>query len=139
MSVYGHSRLGMPDAFDPVRAADYVLLTTFKRDGSGVPTAVWAVSVDTAQGPGIRIWTQKRTGKVKRVRNIARVQVAPCTRMGKPTGETVEATARLLGPTGTRETLEKLKTKYGLLAKFIAKRAERKIDQSIAIEVVLKP
>lgn len=124
------------DAFDHVRDARYVLLTTFKRDGSAVPTAVWASPVETAAGRGIRIWTQKSTGKVKRVRNIPRVQVAPCTRMGKPIGETVDATARLLDSAGTRETLEGLKTKYGLVAKIIAWRAKRKIDQSIGIEVV---
>ena len=88
------------------------------------------------RGPGIRIWTQRRPGTVTRVRNFSRVQVAPCTRMGNSKGETVEATARLLDTAATRETLERLKTKYDFLARAVTRQAERRLDRSVTIEVV---
>lgn len=131
------------DAFDRVRDAKYVLLTTFKRDGSAVPTAVWAVPLGTPDSRALRIWTQRRTGKVKRVRAGsragagARVQIAPCTRTGKPTGETVEAVASLLGSVGTLETIEGLRTRYGFMARLLTRRAQKRPDDSIGIEVTL--
>lgn len=129
-----------PDAaraadFDSIRDAEFVLLTTFKRDGSGVPTPVWAMPVENERGAGIRIFTQQRTGKVKRIRNFSRVQVAPCTRRGRVTGATLEGEARLLDAPGTFETLVSLRTKYGWLGRIFARQARKHLDTAIGIEV----
>lgn len=124
------------DPFERVRAAKYVLLTTFKRDGTPVPTPVWAVPVETPEGRAIRIWTSRRTGKVKRVRNSGRVEVAPCTVRGKPLGATVAGTARLLDADGSRETVKALRKKYGVLARLLTVRVERRLPDFIGIEVV---
>lgn len=39
-------------------AAKYVLLTTFRRDGRGVPTPVWVVP----NGDGLAVWTLADSG-----------------------------------------------------------------------------
>ena len=67
-----------------------VLLTTFRRDGTPVPTPVsLAVDEDRAfiRSPGTG-------GKVKRMRREPRVEVAPCTARGRQTGPSVPAVAR---------------------------------------------
>ena len=79
----------MPDAF-PARWA--TLLKTRKRDGTWVETPV-NLAVD-----GDRGWfsTPATTGKVKRLRYTADVEIAPCTPRGRPTGRAFTGRARLL-------------------------------------------
>ncbi|MCY1143810.1 PPOX class F420-dependent oxidoreductase [Actinoplanes sp. Pm04-4] len=72
-------------------SAKYVLLTTFRKDGSPVATPVWVLP----DGDGVAIWTESRSYKVKRVRNNPRVTVAACDFRGNVRGETVEGTARI--------------------------------------------
>lgn len=111
-----------PDPIEAIARATYVLLTTFKRDGSAVPTPVWAVADEGA----LLIWTPRNSGKVKRIRRSGRVTVAPCTMRGKPTGETVEATAALLDTAGTARVQEAIGRKYGWLGRTLTKRAVRR-------------
>jgi len=125
-------------ADDPAAAitgAKYVLLTTFKRDGSAVPTPVWAADDDGA----LLIWTPRESGKVKRIRRSGRVTVAPCTMRGKPTGATVEATAALLDAAGTARVQQEIGRKYGWLGRVLVNRAARRggVHASIGIRVDL--
>jgi uncharacterized protein len=125
---------------DPIAAvsrAKYVLLTTFKRDGSAVPTPVWAVDDDGA----LLIWTPRNSGKVKRIRNSGRVTVAPCTMRGKPTGELLDATATLLDATGTARVQGAIGRKYGWLGRTLITRAVRRGGQGslVGIRVDLTP
>ena len=75
---------------------DFVLLTTFRRNGEGVPTPVWVT--DLADGECIGFYTTMGTGKTKRMRHTPRVTVQPCSRTGTPTPgtEPVEATAEMV-------------------------------------------
>ncbi|MFI5495314.1 PPOX class F420-dependent oxidoreductase [Actinoplanes sp. NPDC051859] len=89
----------------------YALLTTFRRDGRAVGTPLWVVP----DGAGIAFWTPKGTGKLKRIRNSGRVTVTACDLRGNPSGEAVEATARI-GDEADRIRIGKALTrKYGLL------------------------
>ena len=84
------------DALDALRRGKYVSVTTFRRDGTPVPTPVWY-----ALGDGeLVFWTGAASGKVKRLRNNPRVLVAPCNARGrvKPGSEAVEATAAIVTP-----------------------------------------
>lgn len=58
----------------PLDAAKYVALTTFRRNGDPVTTAVWTVR----HGDGWACTTGSASGKVKRIRATGRVEVAPC-------------------------------------------------------------
>ena len=53
-------------AFIPMSLADekYLALTTFKRDGTPVTTAVWAAPLDDGK---IGFWTSSASGKAKRL------------------------------------------------------------------------
>ena len=91
----------------------YALLTTFRRDGRAVPTALWVMP----DGDGVAFWTPRDTGKVKRIRNSGRVTVTACDFRGNPSGEAVEGRARL-GDTADRVRVGKiLARKYGLMGR----------------------
>jgi PPOX class probable F420-dependent enzyme len=93
----------------PFPDTEYVLVATYRRDGTPVPTPVWA-AVD---GDRLVFRSETDTAKVRRLRNEARVRVAPCTMRGKPTGPPIEATARIVGPQDDAAE-QALSAKYGL-------------------------
>lgn len=71
---------------------EFVLLTTFRRSGVGVPTAMWFAH---EQGKLYMI-TGRTSGKIKRIRNNSRVLLAPCDLMGNVLGPESEAYAHEL-------------------------------------------
>lgn len=71
---------------------NYISLTTFRKNGAGVPTPVWFGEEDNK----LYVMTRSDMGKAKRIRNNSQVKVAPCTIRGKVTGPEFAATARLL-------------------------------------------
>lgn len=58
------------------------LLITYRRDGTPVPTPVWAAVADGR----LYVRSERSSGKVKRLANDARLLVAPCTVRGEPLG-----------------------------------------------------
>ncbi|MFI6154367.1 PPOX class F420-dependent oxidoreductase [Kitasatospora sp. NPDC051170] len=92
-------------------SGSYLLVTTYKKDGTAVPTPVWVVR----DGEALGIWTVADSWKVKRIRNRADVLVGPCDVKGRPTGEQYPGTAEILAPerAGAYRTL--LRQKYGLV------------------------
>ena len=82
----------MAPTFAEVAKSEYVLLTTFTKDGRPKPTAIWVAP----DGSRVVAITQEKSWKVKRIRNTPRVTIAECDRGGKPKGEAVEAVAVIL-------------------------------------------
>ena len=80
---------GTQDPFAYLYPAEFVVLTTFRRDGREVPTTVWF----TNDNGKIYITTSTTTGKIKRVRNNGRVYLAPSDRVGNVSGERVTGQA----------------------------------------------
>ena len=95
--------------------SEFVLLTTFRRDGTGVPTAVWVAPVDGALG----VWTAASSGKIKRIRRDGAVTVAPCDRSGTPLGDAVTGRAVVLDVSGTRRVRDAVRRKYGLFGRAV--------------------
>jgi len=100
----------MTTPLDVLGNADYVLLTTFRKSGVPVPTPVWVVR----NGDELQVWSNPAAGKLKRIRNSGRVELAPCTLRGKPRRRSVEGVARLLTDGEARPMLDRLVKKYGL-------------------------
>jgi len=69
-----------------------VLLTTYKRDGTPIDTAV-SIAFD---GDRAFFRSYDKAWKTKRLRRNPRVKVAPATLKGTPTGPAIEARATLL-------------------------------------------
>jgi PPOX class probable F420-dependent enzyme len=76
----------------PIQGQKYISLTTFRKTGAGVATAVW-FGEDAGK---LYVMTRSDMGKTKRIRNNPQVLVAPCTIRGTVTGTEIAATARIL-------------------------------------------
>ncbi|UNQ37587.1 PPOX class F420-dependent oxidoreductase [Prescottella equi] len=101
----------MTATLSEIGAAKYVLLTTFKKGGSGVPTPLWAAM----DGDRMLMWTESKSSKVKRIKNRSRVTVGVCDARGNPKGPQIDATAVVLDDAGTEETRDAIARKYGLI------------------------
>jgi uncharacterized protein len=102
----------LPHAGTIAQVAAYkrALLVTYRRDGTPVPTPVWA-----APGDGrLYVRSERSSGKVKRLRNDPRLLVAPCTVRGRPLGAALEASARVLAPEHELLAERALAQRYGL-------------------------
>src|SRR5437660_3569862 len=81
----------------------YLNLETFKKSGQGVKTPVWFAADPSAKldsnDAKLYVYTIGVSGKVKRIRNNPRVNVAPCDMRGGLRGDWAPARAEIL--TGT--------------------------------------
>ena len=101
----------------------YLALTTYKRDGTPITTAVWAAPIDDNK---IGFWTSSGSGKAKRLSHTSKVIVQPCDSRGrvKPGTSPTEATAELVTGPQLEGIRTKIKAKYGFMTKvtkFLAK------------------
>ena len=77
------------DPRERFRDAKFVLLTSYKRDGTGVPTQMWCVY----DGGRLYVRTASTSYKVKRLARNPTVEVAPCDLRGDPTTDSFQARA----------------------------------------------
>jgi PPOX class probable F420-dependent enzyme len=103
----------MTVTFAEVANSEYILLTTYTKDGRPKSTAIWAAP----DGDRLLAITQETSWKVKRIRNTARVTIATCDRSGNPKGEAVDATAAILDKSANGATYDAIGKRYGLLGK----------------------
>jgi hypothetical protein len=96
-------------SIEQVGACKRALLVTYRRDGTPVPTPVWAAPAEGL----LYVRSERASGKVKRLRNDARLLVAPCTVRGKPLGRPLEARARVLAPEQEPRAETTLARRYG--------------------------
>ncbi|MBW4041150.1 MAG: PPOX class F420-dependent oxidoreductase [Acidobacteria bacterium] len=90
----------------------YVSLTTFRRSGVGVPTAVWIAPA----GDALVVTTGAVAGKTKRIRNDPRVELRECDARGRvrPGAATIAARAEVVAdPDEQHRLLEGHRRKYG--------------------------
>ncbi|WP_405020010.1 PPOX class F420-dependent oxidoreductase [Kitasatospora sp. NBC_00070] len=128
-----------PEQLERIRslaAGSYLLVTTYKKDGTPVPTPVWVVRDGNALG----IWTVTDSWKVKRIRNRADVLVGPCDLRGNPTGDPVPATAEILAAEQTAAYRTLLRRKYGLLGvvTLLGSKLRRGDRGTVGIRITLK-
>jgi PPOX class probable F420-dependent enzyme len=88
-----------------------VLVTTYRRNGRPVGTPV-SLAVD---GDHAYLRTFEKAGKTRRIQNNPRVDIAPSTARGQPTGPAIQATARRLEGAEVRRAARLLTHKHPLL------------------------
>lgn len=103
----------MKATFDDVTKAQYVLLTTFTKDGRPKPTPIWIAR----DGDRALVITEKNSWKVKRIRNTPRVTLAVCDMRGNVKGEAVEAVATVLDDSQTEAVYQAINRRYGIVGK----------------------
>jgi uncharacterized protein len=111
----------MSAAFAPVRNAKTILLTTYKRDGTAVGTPV-SIAFD---GDRAFFRSYDKAWKTRRLRHDPRVQVAPATMRGKPTGASIQARATLLEGEQARVAAKALARRHRVLQAVLVPAAHR--------------
>lgn len=101
----------MAPTFAEIAKSDYILLTTFTKDGRAKPTPIWAA----AEGSRMLVITQEQSWKVKRIRNTPRVTIAACDMRGRPKGEAIEAIATVLDKSHNSAVYAAIGKRYGIL------------------------
>lgn len=104
----------MAPTFAEIAKSDYLLLTTFTKDGRPKPTPVWAAADD---GGRLLVITQESSWKVKRIRNTPRVTLAVCDLRGRPKGETIEAVATVLDQAHNGAVYAAIGKRYGIIGR----------------------
>ncbi|MBF6468988.1 PPOX class F420-dependent oxidoreductase [Nocardia beijingensis] len=112
----------------------FVLLTTFKKDGTPVGTPVWVAP----DGDRIVVWTNPTTWKVRRIRRNPDVTLQACDGRGRPTGnEVLPGSARILDAEGTQRVRDVVADKYGIIGKLAIRghKLLRGADASVGIAI----
>ncbi|MFI8893636.1 PPOX class F420-dependent oxidoreductase [Streptomyces paradoxus] len=116
-------------------AGKYLLITSYRRNGTPVATPVWVVT----DGEALGVWTAADSWKVKRIRNRSDVLVGPCDLRGNPTGDQVPATAEICDAATTARYRQLIARKYGLTGRLtlLGSRLRRGVDGTVGIRVTL--
>lgn len=122
-------------SLDALAAGKYLLITTYRKNGTAVPTPVWVVR----DGDALGIWTVAGSWKVKRIRNRADVLVGPCDLRGNPTGDSVPGRAEILDAAGSAHYRRLITRKYGVLGRLtlLGSRLRRGADGTVGVRVTL--
>ena len=102
----------MATNFGTLARAKYIELTTFRKTGEGVSTAVWLA----ADGDAVIVLTGESAGKVKRIRHTTAVTMRPCNVVGRAKRgvDAVDGVAEIVtDPAREWAYIELLRKKYG--------------------------
>lgn len=94
----------------------YIRVTTFKKDGTAVPTPTWVVGLDDGK---VGFYTSSTSGKVKRLRNDPRVIVQPSDSRGraKPDTSPLDGSATVVTGSERDVIYDEVVAKYGFMTK----------------------
>ncbi|KQX67496.1 MULTISPECIES: PPOX class F420-dependent oxidoreductase [unclassified Streptomyces] len=123
------------NALDRLAAGKYLLITSYRKNGTGVATPVWVVR----DGDALGVWSVADSWKVKRIRARGDVLVGPCDVRGNPTGEQIPATAEICDAPTTARYRSLLARKYGVVGRLtlLGSRLRRGLDGTVGIRVTL--
>lgn len=82
----------MSNYFSNLDESRFVSLTTYRKSGEAISSPLLYFKA----GQKLVIYTNLDSGKVKRIRNNGKVQVAPCKVNGEVTGNYIDARARII-------------------------------------------
>ncbi|MFF8024931.1 PPOX class F420-dependent oxidoreductase [Streptomyces sp. NPDC007896] len=122
-------------ALESLGAGKYLLVTSYRKNGSPVPTPVWVVR----DGDTLGIWTPADSYKVKRIRARGDILVGPCDLRGNPLGDQVPATAEICDPDTTARYRKLITRKYGIVGRLtlLSSRLRNGTHGSTGIRIVL--
>ncbi len=93
----------------------YIVVETFRKSGVGVKTPVWFVEDDGL----VWVVTREKTGKVKRIRNNSKVNLAVSNFSGDPKSDWNTGTAQIVQGDTAKKIIQKRNKKYGIMARLI--------------------
>lgn len=101
----------MSNGLESLKGTKTIVLTTYKRDGTPVPTPV-SIAFN---GDRAFFRSYDKAWKTRRLRNNPQVTAAPATLRGKPTGPAVPARAALLTGADARAAARALARRHPML------------------------
>jgi PPOX class probable F420-dependent enzyme len=112
----------------------YLNLESYRKTGKPVTTPLWFAEYNGT----LYVYSLANAGKVKRIRNNARIRVVPSDMRGKPKGQWVEAKAQILDERGAELGHKLLNKKYGWMKRVgdIFSKLRKRDRVVIAIDVV---
>jgi uncharacterized protein len=118
-------------------AGKYLLITSYRKNGTGVATPVWVVRDKDALG----VWTVADSWKVKRIRARGDVLVGPCDLRGRPTGAQIPATAEICDEATSARYRRLIARKYGITGRLslLGSRLRRGVNGTVGIRITLTP
>lgn len=122
----------------PLDDDTYVSLLSFKRDGNGVPTPVWAAPLDGK----LVVFTLKDSFKVKRIERNPRVRVAKCGMTGTLQGPWHDGACVLVtDPAHEERAYAALNAKYGWQMRLgtVMRSLFGGLDKRCVLEITLSP
>jgi hypothetical protein len=120
---------------DAFQNQQYLNLETFRKSGVGVKTPVWFVQ----DAETLFVRTVADSGKVKRLRNNARVNIAPCKVDGAVVGEWVPAAAREVKEQEIARKVDRLLgKKYGLMKTMFSWMSALQRRRSTVLEIKVR-
>ena len=129
----------MPDDVSSLADEKFVSLTTWKKSGEKVASAMWLAR----DGDALVMWTHADSWKVKRLRRDSRVELTPCGRTGKvnEAAKTTYGSAIVdADPTETARVKQLIKAKYGfefhvitLVERIIARGAKDRVVVRVTV------
>ncbi|MEV7002378.1 MULTISPECIES: PPOX class F420-dependent oxidoreductase [unclassified Streptomyces] len=124
-------------SLETLGAGQYLLITSYRKNGTGVATPVWVVR----DGDALGVWTVADSWKVKRIRARADVLVGPCDLRGRPTGDQVPATAEICDETTSAHYRRLIARKYGITGRLtlFGSRLRRGVNGTVGIRLTLTP
>jgi PPOX class probable F420-dependent enzyme len=126
----------MTPTFADIAGSEYILLTTFTKDGRPKPTPIWAAP----DGDGLIVVTEEKSWKVKRIRNTPRVTIAKCNMRGKPQSEAVEAVATI-DESRIGAAYDAIVKRYGIIGRAfgIFSKLRGGMNRNVALEIKAAP
>ncbi|TXS43114.1 PPOX class F420-dependent oxidoreductase [Streptomyces sp. uw30] len=124
-------------SLDQLGAGKYLLVTSYRKNGTGVPTPVWVVR----DGDALGVWTVADSWKVKRIRARGDVLVGPCDLRGNPTGDQVPATAEICDEATSARYRGLIARKYGITGRLtlFGSRLRRGANGTVGVRITLTP
>jgi PPOX class probable F420-dependent enzyme len=118
-------------------AGKYVLITSYRKNGTPVATPVWVVR----DGDSLGVWTAAGSWKVKRIRARGDILVGPCDVRGNPTGAQVPGRAEITDEATVARYRRLIARKYGVLGRLtlLGSRLRRGLDGTVGIRVTPGP
>jgi len=106
-------------SLEALGTASYVSLATFRKDGRKVATPIWAAALPT-ETRHLVMFSDPNAGKVKRLRNSSRAELAVCDVRGNLLSDWVPAQAFLIDtPAAVSAAEHAVRAKYGWQSKLL--------------------
>jgi uncharacterized protein len=103
------------DKLSQLSESKYINIETYKKNGIGIRTPVWFIIY---QGL-IYFRTDKKSGKVKRLKNNPHVKIAPCDIRGNVKKEWLDGEVRFANSEESSIVYAMIGKKYGIKAKLV--------------------